>query len=1712
MFNRTPESKENPKDILDRSERMNEAAKKLEDPVLRGAAKRDATLEAQRAVGLQRAAVLEQKMWDGKWRFQFLLDYIQKKGWDISMGIGTPYEIKDWAKYAPGQQPDGYLDEIERRRGVTRTYPADEKTGRQRISVLFNPVALGQNETARMAESTVVHELIHAVIRAKVGSHTSAAAQIMYDKLERLWNNIPETSMAQLRTLAAEYEQRSNWANITKEQREDRKRVTQLLDSIDAVQSGMGARNLFEELIAYGLSDEHLALRLSRIEVPGVKPNTTSNLWREILRVVSEYAERLLGKKHGTVMDEMLNILMDNSTGNIKQAGVIEQAEEMPTGFPKRAPIKKKKQQSEADKEYLRKYRAAKAKAGATQEAKKTAMAKVKAKVKKAEPREFAQKPRTGYPGKGLDFATDKYLMQEWSNMASEMTAARESGVTDVKFYEWRETRIQIIKNKLDANAKKTDTVKEAKSPGATKTTVKNAIRDLEARKQDLQANLDHYKKHRWPMRDQLRLKSEIKKVTDDVKSLAETGRKAPRKLVVSKKTMAAEEAERTKLEHKVQDLADSTLTMVDSESGMPTAYFQKENVKKHHKLLNEALIAKAITKTEYDQMIDLLKALTVPEFTEQEEVNVQRASLLRIAVMHPDTDEVFIGQPGDMHHTIIDRHDIPMLNFDDKKHSGWSLIGKKGNSLKFLNRKETTAFVETEDVSYPAESVALSAEMGKKADQLSNELIEHVLNSVTWNRHGFKFEAYYDPKDGYAPSGYSFHSENKDSPIYGMSLTVDNLEQGTIRKRIEQVEKDRAQAKTFIAQEEKEPFRLKDDKMEEDRKRTVPGIVKEPVLTRTKEWLKNAWTWRFEFPEIAKGRRGALAELTNTIRKLKSQRIAQAEKAVKGIVNIVENLDQKQYQTLEAFSFMMDSWEQVQMNKSLRAKGQKALKLPNNWEEKKVEAEAKRLWQMVKADDKVMAAWKARMDFWNNMRHDYMVAMKNVGYNVEDRLKRQFYFRHQVLDYLKAANKQYGTSDTGKLAVPTKASHLRKRKGSTQDINRNYIQAEFEVMAQMLYDTKVAEAVHHLMDKYGTKASKVIKQGGYTEFKPIQGSVLYLADTIPAHIAQNIINGTLSEFNIKKFHLKKKMALGGTYDGYYIPDDVNEVLTRVFNISDKGPIVRGLAKGMLAWKMYQLLNPLRAVKYNARNLSGDAEAIFVGNWRVVSQMPLVFSEVWKHRFQGKPSKYIEEWVERGGPQSTLQSQEMTEIIIAPEFRKFRTGKEAFDPLKKASAPFRAWFKGARWASDKRESWMRLAAYMWYRKDLAKNKGKPSNYGASMMEEVDGLIDNRDKAFMLSNDLLGAYDRISVGGEFMRGYVMPFWSFQELNMRRMVNVFRNAAKDNRLTGTIGRKIIGTGTKVSAMTAMRVGKIALAYVFGSAMMAAWNHWQHGDDEDKLPEEMQRRSHVILRGSDETKGVPDIWYFPRLGILGDLLEWVGLDTAPNDLVRIAWGKVTWAELAKEYENPAKVVAKGFVEKAVQSVGPHYKIWAELIMGEKLYPSVFDRAPIIDRWDYAAEQMSMKQLKHAVGWRQVKEPWDLTGIIAKPFIYKADVNRMAYLHILEKKDEFLKEHNLRGTGFIRTEQGRALYYMGAAWRYGDKAAFQKHLKAYTKLTFKLPNLDNQWDKMDPLHGFPKEPFDYEEMFLASLNKTEQKVLNAAMKYHLEIKAGKQFMEKGN
>jgi hypothetical protein len=897
---------------------------------------------------------------------------------------------------------------------------------------------------------------------------------------------------------------------------------------------------------------------------------------------------------------------------------------------------------------------------------------------------------------------------------------------------------------------------------------------------------------------------------------------------------------------------------------------------------------------------------------------------------------------------------------------------------------------------------------------------------------------------------------------------------------------KDWDEAEQYMAEKPVERHVYKDEAMEKTASMAEKGPRKTTFFEGVKEALKDFIGWTREFKHL---KRKEFGDIQFAIRQLKKAKALAARNAVKEMEKSLAALDKDRYHNLQRLAYLMDLREQVDINEKLDAAGveRNVVANPYNWSDGQIKLEAQKILDIVLEDTITTQAWMQRQDSWFKIRKAYGAAMEAVGYDASSRLKRAFYFRHQVLDFLEGEHRK-GLAGSNRLAVPTRRSHLRHRGAQTgYAMNFNYIQAEFEIMAQLLYDTQVALTLDEVMQRHGSKEYKE----GYELYKPREDAVFYMANTIPGQLLEKALQSGAKEINVPRDKVKQALALGGRYEGWYLPKPVADTLNEALAKKPTPPWLRPLKDLMRAWKAWQLIMPLRILKYNTRNMTGDAEAVFLGSPAVFKWAPKALKELWGwHRAKknGKSiPKEMQEWFDLGGQEATLQAAELFTIVEKPEFKHLAETKPSL--LKRINI-FGWMYKKSREYTDLREMWLRYAAYLKFKNDLKKNNGKPknNNYVASLREEVDSLVNINDKAFMMSNDLLGAYDRVGQAGESMRAYVAPFWSFQEVNFKRTAAMFRNALDSDQGMMAVGLKL---GAK-SPIIALKMGKFATKFMMFSMLVQIWNNMMFGDAEDGLPEDMHRRSHVIL---GVTKGgKPEIYYFPRIGIVGDLLEWMGADTAPAD----------------DYNEGQNV--KDALNKIAQMVGPQYKVPIETAMGEKFFPSFWNRQPITDRWKYAFENLALGRVYDGLTGRPTKSDHWLRE--AKRIgVYHDDQARLGWLAIQQRKADYKRSAGLGGRGFIVTDSGQALYNFGLAYRYGDEQAMVKYLEKYVNVTIKkfgkvnIPRLMNeQWKKLNPLEGLPET---HKKLFLASLDERDQVAFGLAMKYYAEIKSGQQFIK---
>ena len=843
-----------------------------------------------------------------------------------------------------------------------------------------------------------------------------------------------------------------------------------------------------------------------------------------------------------------------------------------------------------------------------------------------------------------------------------------------------------------------------------------------------------------------------------------------------------------------------------------------------------------------------------------------------------------------------------------------------------------------------------------------------------------------------------------------------------------------------------------------ESRFQASKGVKPEGFLGKAKDKLismKNKATREFEF--LARNEENA--EVSFALRKLSKQKNVSADRSIRFIDEIVKDLSPAEYDLFTRKVILDDLAATVRST----PEGEPIPQLPYGLKPETLNVELAKVNRALEQNSKVNEKVNFRKENWQSLKDEYIQLMDDIGFNVENKLQREDYFRHMVLEHAGSSSIR---GSGKKLKAPTRSKFLSQRRGSEKDINSDYIEAEFDVIAQMYYDMEVAKTIKVVDENYNIYESlrsqakaetgdasnwRDFVPEGFTIWQPRDGNVFYLTEGVSSKLAEDLYKGTLKDKGLSEKDIKEVLAVGGRRKEFVVKEDVASTLDNLSKNAPEATLFNTISKVLSKWKQLQLVSPRRYFKYNFRNLSGDAEGVFIGNPSSFTQAPKAVKDLWQ-AFTGEKrmTPELREWFERGGMESTLQAQELGELKTLETFiGKYQKKNNVTEIPGKV---WKEYWKKAKVSTDFREAILRYASYLDYKKQMTQNPdGKPNNYGASLPGEVMGLSNINDRAFMLSNDLLGAYDRISVYGQAVRESLIPFWSFQETNMVRFKRLAQNAVNDNNIASKAGKKLLGKG--LNPMTYVQVGKFVLSASALRAGMEAWNQTQFAEEEKSLPEDVRNRPHIILGVSDNGK----VQYIDRLGVTSDFLEWFGIDAAPQLVNDYLNGRKSEKEIAKE-------MALSPVKKIINGVNPFIKTPAEVLFRKQLFPDPFDPMPIRDMGDYLARQLTLSDEYRAL-FDIPTEGYKAS--LKKILVSESDPERASYNDVVSRKYEFLKKKG-KSTGFSDiTPKSNALYNLKNAIRYNQPKLAAKYYLEYGSLGGGSEGLKNSIERMNPLNG---------------------------------------------
>lgn len=920
-----------------------------------------------------------------------------------------------------------------------------------------------------------------------------------------------------------------------------------------------------------------------------------------------------------------------------------------------------------------------------------------------------------------------------------------------------------------------------------------------------------------------------------------------------------------------------------------------------------------------------------------------------------------------------------------------------------------------------------------------------------------------------------------------------------------------------------------------EERWAQAHGVKPKPFTTVLKDIVMHILNQTKDFEHLPRHSK-RYAQLKFDLLKMSKQMGIAAKYTRENIESIVKDLGSVNYDLFSRKLFLDDLAESLSLDPTTR--------LPFGFTEETLTIEKSRIDKFVESNKIVQDAIIKRKEIWDKLRKDYMDSASELGIDLSEKLNRENYIRHQILDYVNVK----GLFGMGKkYKAPVHRGFLQKRTGSELDINSAYIEAEYEVMAQMMYDIEkfkmlstvqqqhdISKEVrqtyksaiedsfvkemgeHALADIKKSLATKelspssylsllkktleekspgYLKKNGLDTWKNFipedyqilqfrEGNTFFFAYTVPEQIAEILQSDAFESLEIDKEDITKILAKGGKFKELVVPTPVYDTLNDVGNVKNLTPLNK-MSKSIIGHsKIYLLQSPRRYIKWMTRNLTGDMDFVFVGNPRTFLKAKQAYKELYEVLFLKKPmSPLLTEVFNRGLLGSTFQALELGELKTTEELSKLYE-KSKSSPLQLPIKVWKGYWNKTRLYADLRESVLRYAAFMDYVEQMQRNPdGLPDNYGASVSEEIKGLSNIFDRAYWLQNSLLGAYDRTSIAGQKLSSSPVGFWfwRWKETNMERYIQVIKNAINDGELTHSVGKKIlIKHALYNSPVVAMRVGKLALKMSAIWTLLQTFNTLFFFDEDKDLPDEERKRPHITL-GRDVDGNARAL---TRIGALGDILGNFGLDALPGDVV-------DWLDGKKSMMDVLLNTAKAPVNTFVQGLSPILKVPVELVVtGRALFPDMFAPRTILNKNLHIAQALGLEEEYKAI-FNLPSEGYAKS--FGKVFLYEYDPMRTAYDNMKDIKLDYLKKIGKSREGYMLSSRSYALYNLRLSLRYKDREGAIKAYNDYINLGGTNKGITQSLLNLHPLAGLNiKEKRDFKESLsdedLIRLERAEQ------------------------
>lgn len=586
----------------------------------------------------------------------------------------------------------------------------------------------------------------------------------------------------------------------------------------------------------------------------------------------------------------------------------------------------------------------------------------------------------------------------------------------------------------------------------------------------------------------------------------------------------------------------------------------------------------------------------------------------------------------------------------------------------------------------------------------------------------------------------------------------------------------------------------------------------------------------------------------------------------------------------------------------------------------------------------------------------------------------------------------------------------------------------------------------------------------GYRTWQPVKGNHFFQALGVAERALQQYLAG---ERTLQESDFREMLTVGPARETWVIPEWMATTMDAFGKQRETSAFGRAWVFLENSWKRWQLLNPLRLLKYNFNNLSGDFDASLLqpGIHKHTAQ---AVRDLWAYRSDtASPAlaAEIHRWM-----QLRVIDQGMT-VVEIPDLSRIGAFERLSDPN-----PFRfMYWTGLYWQKARgltlfRENIFRLAAARYYLEH-------PNTAGpASNPQELRHIKDPHQRAAKLSRDLIGDYGNISEAGQWARDRVAPFFSWQEINAKRYVTVMRNLVREDLSPGqraSAGAVLAKRGVGLAAKRLLQVNAFFL-------MMALWNRLFFPDEDDEL-RERGRNLHLILGrykdGSVRSIRIEGAW--------SDFLEWLNLHDYPGDVKDVLKGTRTVGDKLHD-------MARAPLEKIANLWEPVSKTFMEVLTKRATYPTPFDTRPIRDRWEHVFNSVSL-------GWlyREVTDkPNPPSSGYTQFLLQRTDPGEAAYFGIKQREADYLAKEGKERSDPNPTERDNTLYYWRKALEWGEEAKADRWLHRYFALGGTRESAQQSIKRARPLKDLSQRD---RSAFIRSLDGEGRDMLKLANAWYL-------------